>query len=419
MALQRGRSSAIVLALLVLILGLAGTASADTDAAHPVIRGDDAQLRAWIESYDAAPPVPVDAARQRGLAASTGSASILDLVPYVPEERYQGLVANCWAWTGTGVLEAAHTTENGVCDRLSVQYLDSNYNGGCGTGWAGRGGCLADFVRFYAARQIAVPWSNTNASYQDAQLWCVEHDRAWVSADSIETDPHYDLLSIAEERIQTRGVGSTQARANIKAVLEEDRAVYLAFRLPDQAAWDAFEQFWRTQPETAIFNISPYDGRAWTSTAGGHAALVVGYDDTDPANPYWTVLNSWGTSNGQRPHGTFRLSMSLNYDGTYRGSFAIPSTEWETLAVEFADAPDSTPAPAVLPVPPSSSPPRDLDGDGRYEDVNGNGRADFADVTLLYNAITWCAANEPTSAFDFNQNGRLDFADVVTLFGLC
>ena len=415
MALRRRRWSAIVLALLFLVAGLAGTASADTDAGYPVIRGSDAQLRAWIESYDAAPPVPVDSARQRSLAASAGSASVLDLVPYIPAERYQGPVANCWAWTGTGVLEAAHSAENGVRDRLSVQYLDSNYNGGCGPGWAGNGGCLSDFVRFYAARQVAVPWSNANASYQDARTWCAEHDSAWVSASSIETDPHYDLLSIADERVQTRGVGSTQARANIKAVLEGDRAVYLAFRLPDDEAWSAFEQFWRSQPETAVFDLSPYDGRVWSATAGGHAVLVVGYDDTDPANPYWTALNSWGTANGQRPHGTFRLSMNLNYDGTYRGSFAIPSTEWQTLAVAFANEPD----PAVLPVPPSSLPPRDLDGDGRYEDVNGNSRVDFADVTLLYNAIAWCASSEPTCAFDFNQNGRIDFADVVTLFGLC
>lgn len=136
------------------------------------------------------------------------------------------------------------------------------------------------------------------------------------------------------------------------------RAVYLAFRLPDQAAWDAFDPFWRTQPETAVFSLSPYDGRTWSPTAGGHAVLVVGYDDTDRANPYWIVLNSWGTSNGQRPHGTFRLSMNMNYDGTYKdydgtykGSFAIPSTEWQTLSVRFADTPTPTPTPGILPGP--------------------------------------------------------------------
>jgi len=86
-------------------LASAGVPDADTDAGYPVIRGSDAQLRAWIERYDAAAPVPVDSARQRSLAASTGSASVLDLVPYIPAERYQGPVANCWAWTGTGILE--------------------------------------------------------------------------------------------------------------------------------------------------------------------------------------------------------------------------------------------------------------------------------------------------------------------------
>ncbi len=55
-------------------------------------------------------------------------------------------------------------------------------------------------------------------------------------------------------------------------------------------------------------------------------------------------------------------------------------------------------------------------GDGRYDDVNGNGRKDFADVVLFFNQMTWITANEPTGCFDFNTNGRIDFADVVWLF---
>jgi PKD repeat protein len=60
--------------------------------------------------------------------------------------------------------------------------------------------------------------------------------------------------------------------------------------------------------------------------------------------------------------------------------------------------------------------PRDLNGEGKYEDVNGNGRKDFADVTLYFNQMTWIAANEPMRAFDYNGNGRIDFADVTWLF---
>ena len=60
--------------------------------------------------------------------------------------------------------------------------------------------------------------------------------------------------------------------------------------------------------------------------------------------------------------------------------------------------------------------PRDLNGDGTCEDVNGNGRRDFADVVLYFNQMTWITANEPVLRFDYNGNGRVDFADVVWLF---
>ncbi len=67
-------------------------------------------------------------------------------------------------------------------------------------------------------------------------------------------------------------------------------------------------------------------------------------------------------------------------------------------------------------VPPSTLPPTDPGRDGLFEDVNGNGRADFADVVLYFNQMSWIGGNEPVSAFDYNGNGRIDFADVVWLF---
>ncbi len=67
-------------------------------------------------------------------------------------------------------------------------------------------------------------------------------------------------------------------------------------------------------------------------------------------------------------------------------------------------------------IPGGVSAPTDLDDDGLYEDLNGNGRKDFADVVLCFNQIPWIAENEPVSAFDYNGNGRIDFADVVWLF---
>ena len=70
----------------------------------------------------------------------------------------------------------------------------------------------------------------------------------------------------------------------------------------------------------------------------------------------------------------------------------------------------------LVPIPPNTLVPTDPDGDGKYEDLNANGRKDFADVVLYFNQLTWLAANEPVTAFDYNGNARIDFADVVALF---
>jgi len=70
----------------------------------------------------------------------------------------------------------------------------------------------------------------------------------------------------------------------------------------------------------------------------------------------------------------------------------------------------------VVHLPGYANPPTDPDGDCIYEDLNANGRLDFADVVLYFNQMTWIAANEPIAAFDLNGNGRIDFADIVALF---
>jgi PKD repeat protein len=71
---------------------------------------------------------------------------------------------------------------------------------------------------------------------------------------------------------------------------------------------------------------------------------------------------------------------------------------------------------SMVPLPGYTNPPTDPDGDCIYEDLNANGRLDFADVVLYFNQMTWIGANEPVSAFDLNGNGRIDFADIVALF---
>ncbi len=90
------------------------------------------------------------------------------------------------------------------------------------------------------------------------------------------------------------------------------------------------------------------------------------------------------------------------YDNGWNGIDQLPLALWS--------------GPSISTVPGSAGTPTDTNADGKYDDVNGNGRADFADVVLYFNQMSWIAENEPVGAFDYNGNGRIDFADVVWLF---
>jgi hypothetical protein len=60
--------------------------------------------------------------------------------------------------------------------------------------------------------------------------------------------------------------------------------------------------------------------------------------------------------------------------------------------------------------------PGDLDGDGRTEDLNGNGRADFSDLAMLSYFVRIQPADSNIPEIDFNANGRLDQFDTGALY---
>ena len=106
---------------------------------------------------------------------------------------------------------------------------------------------------------------------------------------------------------------------------------------------------------------------------------------------------------------------------TLRLAFTGDSTNLDRVETALAPptptpTPNETPTSGILPVPGGIDVPTDTDGNGLYDDVNGNGRKDFADVVLYFNQMIWITTYEPVAAFDYNGNGRIDFADVVQLF---
>ncbi|AKB32995.1 cell surface protein [Methanosarcina siciliae HI350] len=72
----------------------------------------------------------------------------------------------------------------------------------------------------------------------------------------------------------------------------------------------------------------------------------------------------------------------------------------------------------LSPLPDQEYAPKDLNGDGLYEDLTGNGEFSFVDIVAYFHNMDWIEENMPVEYFDFNGNGRIDFDDVVRMFAM-
>jgi PKD repeat protein len=170
---------------------------------------------------------------------------------------------------------------------------------------------------------------------------------------------------------------------------------------PAVTASDPSHYYGVLNPPVASFDADPISGAA---------PLTVIFTDTSTGD----AISSWNWSFGDGDLSSERnTSHTYTVPGTYNVGLTVTNPGGSANATSTVTV---TGAPAVLQIPGGIDLPTDTDDDGLYDDVNGNGRADFADVVLYFNQMTWIAANEPTALFDYNWNDRIDFADVVWLF---
>jgi len=487
--------------------------SASQVFSYPVMRPSREEIRSWNQQFSAE---PVFSAKTEGVKAQdTGSSSLLEYLGYIPSERDQGECGNCWVWASTGAIEIAHTLQNNVQDRLSVQYVNSRYNNGglapyTSEDFACNGGTPSIFSSFYTlmgaygGNKIAIPWSNNNSAFRDGNATT----NTLVPASTIQTTPHYAIRDMSVERIETTGVSQEEAIFNIKAVIDSGNAVYLAFYYPDIDSWREFYEFWDTGSEDDSFiRLDKYAGTEYSSTGGAHAVLITGYID-DGTTGYWQCLNSWGAPLN-RPNGLFYADMYMDYNAVYpygtdtvpvvgcekvsvgyvgaeptpdpngtsynlTADFsASPQTGYPPLTVHFSDKTNETPSSwkwnfgdgggsairnpnhtysqpgkytvtltaykgsqsaiitkedivtvkypyiniTAFPLPETGNYPlpTDPDGDGRFEDINGNGWLEFNDPKVLLENLEFAMKNEPVLQFDFDNSGFIGYDDVVAL----
>jgi hypothetical protein len=297
--------------------------------------------------------------------------TLLGHIDYVPWERNQVPLNNCWVWAGTAALEAANDIQNGIKQRLSIQYFDSNYTNG--DEWAGDPGTTLNFVQFYNTTKKLIPWSNSNADYRDGTQCgsngddCNNNHKASVDPAIIQMVPNYRIKEITAESIQTHDVDQASAMSNIKAAILDNKPVILSITIPNDNCTQDLHNFWAYHDEDYPLDMSPWQDESITNifqTMSGHYVLCVGYDGND-----WICLNSWPigyyiTLSGNviyinRRNTLFRLNMSsLNYDWKYIMQDGLcPGcpplyrylTEWEVLNVTFTAKPPIHPSLALDP----------------------------------------------------------------------
>lgn len=331
----------VITLLLALVCVPTGAASAeDSTDEFPYMSPDDVTFQKWVNAYTRSPRAE-SAFEARSSSEPGGSMDLLSHLDYVPSERSQGQCANCWAWAGTGCMEIALDVQAGVYDRLSVQYINScqtpiTGNPCCDGGWLS-----GDFDHFYEETGRCIPWDNTNAHWQDGDAGCD------VACGTIVTEPHYDITYVDAITVPTHtGNGEVasdaEAIATIKSTLDSGQAIWFAFFVKDYAAWSQFASFWLYQDETSVCDMEALC--SGSSRGPGHAIMCVGYNDDAP-EPYWLMLNSWGTANGNRPNGLFRMKMHMDYDTRCAGSYAF---YWQTLDIDFGLSPEIAVTPSFL-----------------------------------------------------------------------
>ncbi len=103
-------------------------------------------------------------------------------------------------------------------------------------------------------------------------------------------------------------------------------------------------------------------------------------------------------------NGTVNVSVSVKTIENDNGTAIETRTDNATLEVRD------------VPVIVGNETPNDLDHDGTYEDVNGNGEVDYNDVVALFSKRDTANVQQHADLFDYTDSGDFGYTDIVSLY---
>ncbi|SFK75726.1 Abnormal spindle-like microcephaly-assoc'd, ASPM-SPD-2-Hydin [Halogranum rubrum] len=172
-----------------------------------------------------------------------------------------------------------------------------------------------------------------------------------------------------------------------------------------EMAWEFADQIEAGQTyEVRLYFYDGFDG----TSAVGDRVFDVNIEGTTELQSFDPIA-----AYGDQTAGMESVTVTAGSDGDIDIEFIHDVENPQVNAIEIVAVSDDS---APGPVGSFENAPTDPDGDGRYEDVNGNGEFNIVDVQALFQNYESDGVQNYPEAFDFNGNGEVNIVDVQALF---
>lgn len=198
----------------------------------------------------------------------------------VTPAKNQGNCGSCWAFAATGAFESHLLKQYGG----SASDLSEQQQVSCNTGQSGCCGGSANSIKF---------WETQGPIYES----CGPYKESSTSCPTKSTEPCSNMNSCSQLSARVTGFYTvTPTVDQMKTSLYNDGPSYWRYDV-----YNDFYTFWNSASAGTVYKNSG------STFSGGHAVLLIGWDDAKQA---FLCKNSWGSNGGPQKDGTFWIAYS-------------------------------------------------------------------------------------------------------------